>query len=973
MNSQLIYFLSVLGILILVGLIALYAWMRRNNKRWAFNGFASLRNVSLKFALGILSQVCAVLVAVMGLIVLFGWLLGSPYLSSLGAGNIPMAPSTAVLFVLYATLIFLRARFPSSRTAYTAGLLTSLTGGLAALALFFLSYRGIYLEIEHIGISIMHAAGQTTIGHMSPVSAICFVIASLSYLTLLYSTQRSKRADFSLWLACILAVVGFSLLLMYLFGVPILYGGSFIPPAALTSIAFIALGIALMGLAAPHFSLLRDDDNSNSSIRAGFVYVLIFILLAVGIFSSSYISYRNFEKQYRIHAESQLSAIAELKEKNLVNWRTERLADADMLQQNPAFAALAQAYLKDPQDGAAQSQIQAWLAIYKLYYEYERVNLLDTQGRTLLSSPPEAQPLSLDVVKRIPEVLQSKQSIMVDFLRRESDQQIRMYLLIPILDSQPGSRVIGLVSIGIDPQKYLYPFINEWPVNSSTAETLLVRRDGNEVWYLNEIRFDPNAPLVLHFPLTDTKLEAVKAVLGKSGIVQGQDYRGKEVLADVRPVPDSPWFMVSKMDLAEIDIPLKERLWQTFLLAGMAILVAGAGLMIVWRQQRIQFYRTQAEAAEALRESEARFRAFVMTSSNVVYRMSPDWGVMRQLDGRGFIVDTIEPNDNWLQEYIHPDDQPLVTTVINEAIRTKSIFELEHQVWRVDGTLGWTFSRGIPLLDEQGQITEWFGAASDITARKRAEDEIRKLNEELEERVIQRTAQLEATNKELEAFTYSVSHDLRAPLRAISGYTNILIEDYEPLLDAEGKRISTVISSEAQRMGRLIDDLLAFSRLSRKEMRTSMLDMKAMAQTVFNELTQPDEQGRIDFQIQNLPPAAGDAALIHQVWVNLLSNALKFTSKKERANIEVGSKQSKNETIYYVRDNGAGFDMQYAGKLFGVFQRLHNENEFEGTGVGLAIVQRVILRHGGRVWGEGLTDQGAVFYFALPGKEATND
>jgi light-regulated signal transduction histidine kinase (bacteriophytochrome) len=301
-----------------------------------------------------------------------------------------------------------------------------------------------------------------------------------------------------------------------------------------------------------------------------------------------------------------------------------------------------------------------------------------------------------------------------------------------------------------------------------------------------------------------------------------------------------------------------------------------------------------------------------------------------------------------------------------------------HEGTEIIGAGNLNYKVSTMAKDEVGQLSRAFdqmtiqlkesfvGLEKEITERKQAEEEIRKLNVELEQRVVERTAQLEAANKELEAFSYSVSHDLRAPLRSIDGFSQALQEDYGEKVEGQGKDYIRRIRAATKRMAELIDALLTLSRVTRSEIRLENFNLSRLARTIATDLqkTQPDRQ--VEFIIPEGLTANGDARLFRIVMENLIGNAWKFTSKKENACIELGSlQQGDGRLAYFVKDNGAGFDMAYADKLFGAFQRLHGTEEFSGTGIGLATVQRIIHRHGGRVWAEGEPQKGATFYFTL--------
>jgi PAS domain S-box-containing protein len=482
--------------------------------------------------------------------------------------------------------------------------------------------------------------------------------------------------------------------------------------------------------------------------------------------------------------------------------------------------------------------------------------------------------------------------------------------------------------------------------------TLAHRQDDHIVFLLRHRHYDLSNPQPVPFRGVDSDraLPMQLALLDSSGVVIGPDYRGTRVLAAHEPVNGLNWGIVAKIDLAELRAPF-------FRAGGIAVLItlllASVG---AWVSLRLS-----TPVIEHIEESAARTEAVLETATEGIITTNAQ-GIIESFNRAAediFGYDRDEVMGAHVSRLV-PEAYDDLSTTIDAHLSPGE----RHVVWsereitgrRKDGThFPLQVAVSAVVVNDQCILT---GIVRDITERKRAEEELKRAREQLEERVQERT-------EELESFTYSISHDLRSPVRAVDGFAQLLRQDHADQLDAEGKRLLSVIHDSAQRMGRLIDDLLAFSRLGQCEMHRRRVDVERIARETLEQTLTGDGARRVTVSVDALPDAVGDASMLRRVFDHLFSNAIKFTRPVDAPTIEVGAVEHNGDVAYYVRDNGAGFDATYADKMFGVFQRLHDE-DVDGTGVGLAIVERIVRRHDGRVWADGAVGEGATIYFTLP-------
>jgi len=670
-----------------------------------------------------------------GLLPMLGWILHFPFLTSFGSHLVPMAPSTALLLILIGIALSLRSRTPQYRGMYFVGMSIGLLVAIMGLIFFFSSIAGIYPRFEHLGFSINNTLKGILVGHMSPATAACFMICALAFLlTLSQSVGHSKRAWIALVLASFVILTSLLFLIAYLLISPLMYGEGLIPPSLPASLAFFILALGLIVDAG--LQIWQYDRIQNAATaRVSYILFLIFVLLSGGIVAGAYVAYHNYEKNYRTEIENELSAVAELKVNQLVQWRKERLGDGQVFYKNDLFSAIVKRYIQNKNDRDAKTGILTWVGQLQKAYNYDLMMLLDAQFNTLLVFPENKERTRLIIDRRNTEILMSGNIAFQDFYRNNQDQHIYLKILVPILENRSPKQLIGVLALRISPEEYLYPLIEKWPTPSRTSETLIIRRDGDSALFLNDLKFQKDAALSLRIPLERKDVPAVEAVLGQTGIIEGIDYRGVPVIADVCAVPDSPWFLVARMDLEEMYVPLKERLWLMIILVGALLIGAGTGVGFVWRQQRSRFYQEQYGSAEALRESEERFRT--------AFEYAPVGMSLARIDGYFLRVNNVlckmlgYPQEELLKKNFYditpPEDIELSKKMVAKSIDGQDFVSgFEKRYIGKDGKTIWVEISSSLLRDDKKQPLYFIVQTVDITERKQVEQSLQEATKERE-------------------------------------------------------------------------------------------------------------------------------------------------------------------------------------------------------------------------------------------------
>jgi PAS domain S-box-containing protein len=908
------------------------------------------------------SMLSGLFVAVLGAIVLVGWMLDITALKSVLPGLVTMKANTALGMLLCGSALALLSRGKSKKPIR---LLTAVMA-IVVIAVGTLTL-GEYLFGWELGIDQLlfhdtaNPTGTSQPGQMSPATAFCFVLAGCSLLMASRPPALRLRLPILAALGMSVIVVGGLALIGYatdsLFS---LRWWNYTGMAIHTAAGFLLLGCGLLAFVRSEGGLRWSLDTFTTG---GFVVGIISLTAAAGV-SYHFTNQLQESAGWVSHTQEVLKEIEEVSagvailgssERNYINtgdeqWLEQKKEITDTIHEN--LDTVRKLTADNPHQKPRLDQLEPLIA-QRIDWGEQTVAARRQQGLSAAEQIIAAgKGIALsDSIRHVIKELEDEEYALLD-QRQKKEQSISTttFLLLPL-----GVFLsLTMLSLGL------------FFLNAGIGE----RNLGEDALRVSELSyrrvFEAARDGILILDVGTGRITDVNPFLVEMLGFSHDEMVGKSV-GEISPFKD----IVSNQAMLELlqqdgyvryhDLPLETKDGRKIAVEFVSnVYQAGDKKVIQCNIRDITERRVAERAASWL-------AAIVESSDDAIIGKNLNSIITNWNKGAekifGYTADEMVGTS--IMRLIPADRQDEESQILTKINSGGSFEHFETLRQTKDGRLIDVSVTASPIRDITGKAVGVSKVARDITGRKVAEEKIRQLNVELEERVIKRTAELEAANKELEAFSYSVSHDLRAPLRAVNGFAGIVLEDFGPQLPEECRRHLERIRAGALRMGMLIDDLLAFSRLSRQAVNRQAVNPARIVNEVLDEL-KPQRDGRqIEIKVGELPACHGDPALLKQVWVNLISNAIKYTRGREPAVVEIGCARENDENVYFIRDNGAGFDMEYANKLFGVFQRLHRADEFEGTGVGLAIVQRIVHRHGGRVWAKAEVNRGATFYFTI--------
>jgi PAS domain S-box-containing protein len=684
--------------------------------------------------------------------------------------------------------------------------------------------------------------------------------------------------------------------------------------------------------------------------------LIIFFILVIAINVLGYLYYEGQKEQIRKEKQNELLAIADMKVTQIVNWRKERLGDLSFVLNNPLIFSQIHEWLHNANNTRQRAIIFTWMKSMCDIYRYDRIILITSEGNVQFLVPEGQDVLGPNDKRLLGEAIKDKRMIFSDIYSSKIAKATRLSMIAPII--HPGrneGQSDGAFLFRIDPNEFLYPLIQSWPTPSPTAETLMVRREGNEVVFLNELRHRKNTALNLRYPIEGSRVIAAMAARGVEGVVQGIDYRGVGVLAAIKPVPESTWIVIAKVDAEELYAPIRKLFWTVLIIAAVLIVTAGAGVGSVWHNQQAQFYRNQYES-ELKNLALVRHFEYLTKYANDIILMS---------DKNGKII---EANEKAFASYGHTREE-LFQLNIADLQSHEAVPDYEEHIKRleVSSEKGVVFETVHRRKDNTTFPVEVSARQIEIEGPVFLQSIIRDISErkQTEAKLVETMQELTHSNEELEKFAYIASHDLQEPLRTVASFVQLLAKRYKGKLDSDADDFINYAVDGATRMQILINDLLAYSRVGTRGKEFKELSCERVLDLALSNLTVVIGRSGAVVTRDPLPVVMGDDVQLMQLFQNLIGNAIKFC-REQAPRIHVSAAQTGNEWVFSVRDNGMGIEPEFFERIFLLFQRLQNRKDYTGTGIGLAICKKVVERHGGRIWVESELGKGSIFSFTLP-------